>query len=80
VLFEKAGSPQPMRGSATRARFQVAVGLWQKIRDAVIRPDEPGAAEAEEPPVSSVQYPRVDVDAGGGEESADAEREGEGFR
>jgi hypothetical protein len=56
------------------------VGLWQKIRDAVIRPDEPSAAESEEPQVSSVQYPQADIDQDAGEESADSQREGEGFR
>jgi hypothetical protein len=61
-----------------RCRFLLSVGLWQKIRDAVIRPDEPSAAE--EPQVSSVQYPKADLDDGGGEESVDAQREGEGFR
>jgi hypothetical protein len=57
------------------------VGLWHKIRDAIIRSDEPGLSRDDEPSVSSVQYPKADPSAGeSGEESVDAQREGAGFR
>ena len=57
------------------------VGLWQKIRDAVIRQDEPSLSEDEESSVSTVQYGTVDLPhERGAEESVDEQREGEGFR
>jgi hypothetical protein len=56
------------------------VGLWGKIRGFFVREDEPSFAQ-DEPPVSSVQYPKLDPpDDRVGGESADEQREGEGFR
>jgi hypothetical protein len=47
----------------------------------VIRQDEPSLGEEDESEVSSVQYPKADLeDRGGGEESVDEQREGEGSR
>jgi len=57
------------------------VGIWQSIRGWFIRDDEPGLSRDDEADVSSVQYPKPDVeDDAGADESADSEREGEGFR
>jgi hypothetical protein len=57
------------------------VGLWQKIRHALIREDEPSLSEDEESGFSTVQYPKADT-AGerSGGESVDDQRQGEGFR
>ena len=57
------------------------MGIWQSIRGWFIRDDEPGLSRDDEADVSSVQYPKPDVeDDAGADESADSEREGEGFR
>ena len=57
------------------------MGLWQKIRSAFVREDEPGVGRDDETDVSSVQYGRPDPgDEGAADESADSQREGEGFR
>jgi hypothetical protein len=73
-----AGAQSPL---APPGRLPAGVGLWHKIRDAIIRSDEPGLTRDDEPPVSSIQYPKADpTPEEGGEESVDAQREGEGFR
>jgi hypothetical protein len=64
-----------------RDKLPAGVGVWHKIRDAIIRPDEPRLSRGDEPPVSSVQYSKADPSAEeSGEESIDAQREGEGVR
>jgi hypothetical protein len=60
------------------------VGLWQRIRRALIRDDEPGLAEGDVdtgPHVSTVPYATAELTGDhGAEESADEQREGDGFR
>jgi hypothetical protein len=57
--------------------------LWQRIRSLVIRDDEPGLTQNDDdgPNVSTVQYATAEVDQdSGAEESANEQREGDGFR
>jgi hypothetical protein len=56
------------------------MGLWQRIRDAVTGREEPSLADDDEPRVTAVPYPTVDLVERSGEESVDEQREGEGFR
>ena len=58
------------------------MGLWQKVRDWLSGRDEPTLPDDEDAPTAStVQYPTADMNIDrGGEESADEQREGEGFR
>jgi hypothetical protein len=58
------------------------MGLRQKIREWLGGHDEPSLPDDDEvPAVSTVQYPTADMQIDrGGEESAEEQREGEGFR
>jgi hypothetical protein len=59
------------------------VGLWQRIRRALIRDDEPGLGKDDEtgPHVSTVPFATAElIDQHGAEASVDEQREGEGFR
>ena len=69
-------------GALGRIRFRPTMGLWQKIRDWLSGRDEPTLPDDEDAPTAStVQYPTADMNIDrGGEESADEQREGEGFR
>ena len=57
------------------------MSLWQRIRDWLSGRDEPSLGDDQPSGVSTVQYPTADMNIDrGGEESADEQREGEGFR
>jgi hypothetical protein len=59
------------------------VGLRRRIRRALIRDDEPGLAEDDDTGrhVSTVPYATAELtEEHGAEESADEQREGDGFR
>jgi len=68
---------------ATRAARLACVGLWQRIRRALIRDDEPGLGEDADDGqhVTTVPYASAElIDEHGAEESVDEQREGDGFR
>jgi hypothetical protein len=59
------------------------VGLWQRIRRALIRDDEPGLGKDDNAGshISTVPYATAElVEEHGADESVDEQREGEGFR
>jgi hypothetical protein len=73
----------PLGTPATRAARLAGVGLWQRIRRALIRDDEPGIGEDADDGlhVSTVPYATAELtEEHGAEESADEQREGDGFR
>jgi hypothetical protein len=57
------------------------MGLWQKVRDWLSGRDEPTLPDNDEAPaISTVQYPTADMNINrDSEESADEQREGDGF-
>jgi hypothetical protein len=69
-------------GALRRVRFRSTMGLWEKIREWLRGRDEPTLpADDEADAVSTVQYPTADTNIDrSGEEPADQQREGEGFR